>query len=62
MKSERDGINPAIKPSETGCIECLAQADGGCVFADAPNAGTSTAVIVHQISMHQNITPLLVTR
>jgi hypothetical protein len=25
MKSERDGINPAVKPSGTGCVECLAQ-------------------------------------
>ena len=25
-------------------------ADGGCIFADAPNAVTSAAVIVHQIS------------
>ena len=37
-------------------------ADGGCIFADAPNAVTSAAVIVHQISMHRNITPLPVTR
>src|SRR6516162_6706043 len=37
-------------------------ADGGCIFADAPNAGTSAAAIVHQISMHRNITPLRVTR
>jgi hypothetical protein len=24
MKSKRDGINPAAKPSGTGCVECLA--------------------------------------
>ena len=24
MKSERDGINPAAKPSGTGCVECSA--------------------------------------
>jgi len=24
MKSERDGINPAAKPTGTGCVECLA--------------------------------------
>ena len=24
MKSERDGINPAAKPSGTGCVKCLA--------------------------------------
>ena len=23
MKSEKDGINPAAKPSGTGCVECL---------------------------------------
>ncbi|MGC1350718.1 MAG: UBP-type zinc finger domain-containing protein, partial [Xanthobacteraceae bacterium] len=24
MKSDRDGINPAAKPSGTGCVECSA--------------------------------------
>jgi hypothetical protein len=24
MKSERDGISPAVEPSGTGCVECLA--------------------------------------
>ena len=24
MKSDRDGINPAVEPSGTGCVECLA--------------------------------------
>ena len=38
------------------------RADGGFIFADAPNAVTSAAVIIHQISMHRNITPLRVTR
>src|SRR4029077_19202522 len=37
-------------------------ADGGFIFADAPNAVTSAAVIIHQISTHRNITPLRVTR
>ena len=37
-------------------------ADGGCIFADAHNAVTSAAVILHQISMHRNITRLRVTR
>jgi hypothetical protein len=37
-------------------------ADGGSISADAPNAGISAAAIVHQISMHRNITPLRVTR
>jgi hypothetical protein len=30
MKSERDGINPAVEPSGTGCAECLAR--GGWWF------------------------------
>jgi hypothetical protein len=37
-------------------------ADGGCIFADAPNAVTSAAVILHQISTHRNITPPRVIR
>jgi hypothetical protein len=37
-------------------------ADGGCIFADARNAVTSVAVILHQASMHQNITPPQVIR
>jgi len=37
-------------------------ADGGCIFADAPHAGTSAAAIVHQVSMHRNMLPLPVTR
>jgi hypothetical protein len=37
-------------------------ADGGFIFADVPNAVTSAVVIIHQISMHRNITPLRVTR
>src|ERR1700683_2348808 len=37
-------------------------ADGGCIFADAPNAVTSAAVTVHQISTHRNIAPPRFTR
>jgi hypothetical protein len=37
-------------------------ADGGCIFADAPNAVTSVAVILHRVSMPRNITPLRVIR
>ena len=37
-------------------------ADGGSIFADAPNVGTSAAVIAHQVNMHRNITPLRVIR
>jgi hypothetical protein len=44
MKSEMDGINPAVEPSGTGCVECLALGGCGCISADAPNAGTSAAV------------------
>jgi hypothetical protein len=36
--------------------------DGGCIFADAPNAVTLAAVILHPISTHRNIAPLRVTR
>ena len=36
--------------------------DGGCTFADAPNAVTSAAAIVHQVSMRGNIAPRQVTR
>jgi hypothetical protein len=39
-----------------------ARADGGFIFADARNAVTSAAAIVHQVSMHRNITPRRVTR
>ena len=39
-----------------------ARADGGCIFADAPNAATSAAVMLHHISMHRNTTRLRVTR
>ena len=35
---------------------------GGCTFADVPNAVTSAAAIVHQVSTHRNTTPLRVTR
>ena len=62
MKSERDGINPAAKPSGTGCVDARLEADGGSIFADVPNAVTSVVVIVHRVSMHQNTTALRVTR
>jgi hypothetical protein len=62
MKSERDGINPAVEPSGTGCVECLALGGCGSVSADAPNAGTSAVAIVHQISTHRNTTPPRVIR
>jgi hypothetical protein len=35
---------------------------GGCICADARNAATSVAVILHPISMHRSITPRRVTR
>ena len=62
MKSVRDGIDPAAKPSGTAASNAWLRADGGYIFADAPNAGTSAAVIVHQISMHRSITPTQGTR
>jgi hypothetical protein len=62
MKSERDGITQRPSQAEQVASNAWLWADGGCIFADAPNAVTSAAVIVHQISMHRNITPLRVTR
>jgi hypothetical protein len=38
------------------------RADGGSIFADAPNAGTSAAAIVRQVSMRGNIPPLRAIR
>jgi hypothetical protein len=38
------------------------RAGGGFIFADAPNAVTSAAAIVHQISMHRNTMPPRGTR
>ena len=35
---------------------------GGCIFADVPNAVTSAAAIVHQVSTHRNTTLPRVTR
>jgi hypothetical protein len=45
-----------LRPSQAEQVASNAWpwADGGCIFADAPNAGTSAAVILHQISMHRN--------
>jgi hypothetical protein len=62
MKAQREGINALAEPSGTGCVECWRPAAGGSIFADAPNVVISDAVIVHQISMHQNIMRLQVTR
>jgi hypothetical protein len=52
------------RPSQAEQVASNARlrADGGFIFADAPNAVISAAVIVHQISMHRNIAPLRVTR
>jgi len=52
------------QPSQTEQVasNVWLRADGGCIFADAPNAVTSAAVIVHHISMHRNIAPRRVTR
>jgi len=44
VKSKRDGINLAAKPSGTGCAECVAQGAWWFHPADAPNAVTSAAV------------------
>jgi hypothetical protein len=52
------------KPSRAEQVASNARdwADGGCIFADAPNAVTLAAVTVHQVSMHRNTAPLQVTR
>ena len=55
MKSEKDGINPAVEPGGQVASNAWPWADGGCIFADAPHAVTSAAATVHQISMHRNI-------
>ena len=62
MKSEREGINPSSKPSGTGCVECMATAAGGSIYADAPSVVTSVAATVHQISTHQSTHRLPDTR
>ena len=51
-------------PNRAGQVASNAQAraDGGCICADAPNAVTSAAATVRQVSMHRNISPLRVTR
>ena len=57
MKSEREGINTLVKPSGTGCAECLNT--GGWwlhFFADAPNVVTSAAVILHQVNTRRSTT------
>src|SRR6516225_7893678 len=48
------------QPSQAELVASNARlwAGGGCIFADASNAGTSAAVIPHQVSMHRNITRL----
>jgi hypothetical protein len=61
MNSEREGINPAAKPSGIGCVDCSGLDGGGYMFVDAPNAVTLAAVTVHQISMHRDIASLQVT-
>jgi hypothetical protein len=49
-------------PAEQAALNAWLGADGGCIFADVPNAVTSAAVMIHQINMHRNITPLRVIR
>jgi hypothetical protein len=51
------------RPNQAGQVALNAlPAGGGCIFADVPNAVTSAAAIVHQVSTHRNTTPLRVTR
>ena len=58
------GMASTPQPSQAELVASNARlwAGGGCIFADASNAGTSAAVILHQVSMHRNITRLRVTR
>jgi hypothetical protein len=53
---------PQSSRAEQVASDAWLWADGGSILADAPNAGTSAAVIAHQINMHRNITPLRVIR
>jgi hypothetical protein len=52
------------RPSRAGRAASNAwlRAGGGFIFGDAPNAVTSAAAIVHQISMHRNTMPPRGTR
>src|SRR6516164_1589028 len=44
------------QPSQAEWVASNARlwAGGGCIFADVSNAGTSAAVILHQIGMHRS--------
>jgi hypothetical protein len=53
---------PRPSQAEQVASNAWLRADGGCIFADAPNAVTSAAAILRQISMPRNITPLRVIR
>jgi len=55
MKAQREGINALAKPSVRAVLNAWRPALGGSIFADAPNAVISAAVIVLQISMRRNI-------
>jgi hypothetical protein len=57
MKSVRDGINKAVSQAEQVASNAWPRANGGFIFADAPNAVTSAAAIVPQVSMHRNSMP-----
>jgi hypothetical protein len=48
--------------AEQAALNAWLPEDGGFTFADAPNAVTSAAVILHQINMHRNIASLPVIR
>jgi hypothetical protein len=53
---------PQPNQAERVASNARLQADGGSIFADVPNVVTSVVVIVHQVSIHRNTTPLRVTR
>ena len=60
MKAQREGINALAKPSGTGCVECLATGSWWLHLRRCAECGHIGCVILRQISMHRNITPLRV--
>jgi hypothetical protein len=61
MKSERDGINPAVNPSGTGCVECLGLGGWWLHPRRCAQCG-HIGCCDNSPSQHASITPLRVTR
>jgi hypothetical protein len=51
-----------LNQAEQAAPNARPRADGGFIFADAPNAATSAAATVHQVSMRRSTTPPRVIR